>query len=641
MLIKSGIFLVLSDGETNIYLLLSRIIGGFTHGLAYVTVIVHSSENATKEFREFLLIIVGVVINYSILMSVFSFFHTEGLFSSGLLNGIGLFAFGICAMIITAKHATETIPFILQNNGSEMDALQTVSKLKKKPIAARSVHHDFLIIKNLVQDEMDYYGEPEFRKVLLPENRKSLMFCFYGRLCSILSFNLPLIVMIMLFLRGWVDESVKMHGIFVENTCLTAVEANTNIEHTFTEKPSTVNEIDITKSATEIRSKRHTTQQQEIGENEKPISKESEKNVRSVNGIEHKENESKKKNEEENRNNKDHVTKSSENGKESKMEKEKIESKNVSIENTEKPENNMKEKENEKPEPISKTADENGNKEKNNKQEVRMNNEETKKNHEKMHSNETSEDNHSKTEQTKEPENEKLKKHHSKLQNINPKTGANQAGNEKPKLHKENAIVHEPTQAPPKTIESTFFAHLTVILHSRELTLVLLAWFVFGTLTVALLYTLNLRRYIYDISCVLSIAITLTGLVHSFQFLSSILHMCLMVYFNYVTIPIDVFGHCMLAEAFPITLKAYSIASIASLEHFIHIVVIGLYMTEWFHDSIILLMCIVSFVSHEIARNMPQKTNLSLGKAREQYQNIDLMLFNEPKIANNQQQDFI
>lgn len=143
------------------------------------------------------MLIVGAVMNYSILISVLGFFHTEGLFTTSILNGLGLFTFGICTMIITAKHATETIPFLLQNNGSEMDALQTMSKLKKKPIAARSVHHDFLILKNLVQDEMDYYGKAEFSKVLLAENRKSFMFCCYGRLCSVLSFNLPLIVMIM------------------------------------------------------------------------------------------------------------------------------------------------------------------------------------------------------------------------------------------------------------------------------------------------------------------------------------------------------------------------------------------------------------------------------------------------------------
>lgn len=202
-----------SDNDTNFWLLLSRIIGGFTQGLTYVVVVVHASENATKEFRELLMLIVGAVINYSIFVSVLSFFHTEGLFKTGILNGLGLVAFGLLAIMITTKHATETVPFILQTNGSELDALQTVSKLKKKPVAARSVHHDFLILKNQVQDEIEHYGTADFRKVLLPENRKSLIFCCYGRLCSVLSFNLPLIVMIMIFLRQWVDYNFVEHSI--------------------------------------------------------------------------------------------------------------------------------------------------------------------------------------------------------------------------------------------------------------------------------------------------------------------------------------------------------------------------------------------------------------------------------------------
>ncbi|XP_055296518.1 uncharacterized protein LOC129565552, partial [Sitodiplosis mosellana] len=233
LLSLSGIFLMFSTNNTDIYLLVSRTLGGLTQGLTYVVVIVHASENATKEFREILMLIVGAVLNYSILLSVLAFFHTEGLFKSSVLNGIGLLIFGLTTIIISTKHATETVPFILQNDGGDLDALQTVSKLKKKPIAARSVHHDFLTMKNLVHDEMESYGAPNFKKVLLPENRKSLIFCLYGRLCSVLSFNLPLIVMIMLFLRQWADghfETPKHHA---KQHCLSFI--NGDIERGRTE----------------------------------------------------------------------------------------------------------------------------------------------------------------------------------------------------------------------------------------------------------------------------------------------------------------------------------------------------------------------------------------------------------------------
>lgn len=621
MLIVSGILLMFSDNDTNLWLLASRIVGGFTQGLIYVVVIVHASENATKEFRELLMLIVGAVINYSILVSVLSFFHTEGLFKTGLLNGLGLTAFGVLTIMIVSKHATETVPFILQTNGSELDALQTVSKLKKKPVAARSVHHDFLTMKNQVQDEIEHYGTPNFRKVLLPENRKSLVFCCYGRLCSVLSFNLPLIVMIMLFLRHWVDNSFEAHGILPASRgqCEHLLTyANPNIEHKEVEfKAPSDNE-----PKEHERPKRHTFTNGSKPEVETSVEHgtkgdESEKlegkdKDRDKGGAGENEHESNKEREEK----KEKEEKKVEEEKEKKEKKE--EEKGKEEEKKEKEEKKKKEE----------------HKEKEGKKHNSGEHEEPKKtNTEKSEKSE--EEKNGKKSQQKKP------KHHEKhKEDAKSKAQEEEEGKKGENKKSEEQKPHDQTNVMNVAVPS-FFAHLIVFLHSRELTLVLLAWFIFGTITAAILYYFNLKRFIYYTACVLSSVLVFTGIAHSFHFLSSILHICLIVYFNYVTIPIDVFGHCMLAEAFPVTLKAFSVASVAIVEHLVHIILITLYLTEWFHDTIILFMCVVAFISHEIARNLPQKGNLPLAEAREQYQNIDLMLFNEPKSGYNQQQEFI
>lgn len=611
LLLKSGMLLALAGSDTSICLLASRFLGGIIHGLVYVVIIVHASENATKDFREFLLIVVGVVMNYSILISVLAFFHTEGLFNTGILNGIGLFAFGVCAMVIAAKHSTETVPFILQNNGSEMDALQTVSKLKKKPIAAQSVHHDFLTMKNLVHDEMDHYGVPTFRKILLPENRKSLIFCFYGRLCSVLSFNLPLIVMVMLFLRGWVDESMELHGVVRNHG--PANKSTTIAEYAVTIQPYTVGDENRASTAG-VRTRREIAKHpgdsqapeklpEHIVASNQPTANNSTMN-RNIEG--------------EKADGKSHVDEATQQHS-VKDERDKSE---TTPPNTNKLDENNEGKEAEEKQKTmrEKSSDKNGPDGSISSDKVESERSEGdgkgKKNAEAKES---------------DAKDERDRKPHDNVGDSFEEGSGSQKNNQ------ENTNESEKEQE----VERTFFAHLLIFLHSRELTLVLLAWFLFGTITVAILYMFSLRRYIYHIACVLAATLALTGLAHSFDYLSAILHLCLIIYFNYVTIPIDVFGHCMLAEAFPITLKAYSVAGIAALEHLVHVIVIGLYMTEWFHDSIILLMCIVSFVAHEIARNLPQQTNLSLGEAREQYQNIDLLLFNEPITSNYQQQEFI
>lgn len=761
LLIVSGIFLMCSGNATNFWLFTSRIIGGFTQGLVYVVVVVHASENATKEFREFLMLIVGAVLNYSILLSVLAFFHTEGLFSTSLLNGLGLVVFGVCTAMITTKHATETVPFILQNNGSELDALQTVGKLKKKPVAARSVHHDFLVMKNLVQEEMDQYGTPDFRKVLLPENRTSLVFCLYGRLCSVLSFNLPLIVMIMLFLRTWVDGNEGNHKA-TEDFCKTFSLIGTNLQpgantpiaaemsvdnpvrakryitdvETTIEKPKFMEVLDEQELNSRFRRETNGNDHEGKGKGKRKGNGAQESEREEVDVIETKLGKNGQKevlekdvDVERDKNNdggeKDKVKETAKvidkSGEEAVLEKDidlekdtdksgeekdkvkakvkaTLKDKDGNVINTEKDVNMEKDKDKTGKEIVDvdekelvKLKDDHGNeldiqkevdekkKNKNGKETDEMtddvkeikNDKNQPQSEGKDHKKGQSKDDYANKQKTQKSthnggqskprtehsgthkENEFHEKGGKDHQGKNDKSTKTNASDKKPS--KETVPVNsapnneKPSNTPQPNDETlaaqvaapTMFAHLLIFLHTRELTLVLLAWFVFGTITAAALYTFNMKRFIYYTACVLSSTLAITGLAHSFHFFSSILHLCLIVYFNYVTIPIDVFGHCMLAEAFPVTLKAFSIAAVAIIEHMVHIIVITLYLSDWFHDSIILFMCIVAFVSHEIARNLPQKGNLPLAEARAQYQNVQLMLFNEPKSGYNQQQEFI
>lgn len=619
LLMKSGMFLALSDGGTGVILLLARVVGGVAHGLTYVAIIVQASENATKDFRELLLIIVGLVMNYSILISALAFFHTEGLFDSAILNGIGLFAFGVCAMVVAAKHSTETVPFILQTNGSEMDALQTVSKLKKKPLAAQSVHHDFMLMKNAVQDEMDHYGAASFRKILLPENRKSMIFCVYGRLCSVLSFNLPLIVMMLLFLRGWVDDAAEQHGIVdLESHC--PVEAGVHIDFVATARPPNSAEIDISEAKIEEgRVKREVPPHTRADDKEEAKSAPAQNN-KPPDEASHTANNPKAEHIEPSHAFDEATKRDGHEDKSGDGEADKKAKTSTATHPAEKEASRIEEKPKVEPKQ-SDTNDARANAANSDKSKTPA--ESQANGAKKVHATEKQEPNKARAKADTDDGHPRDERNHGH--------GASDAMSKPPKTEPETSAV-----------ERTFYGHLLVFVHSRELTLVLLAWFVFGTVTVAILYSLNLQCYIYYIGSVLTATLALTGLAHSLHFMSTIFHLSLIVYFNYVTIPIDVFGHCMLAEAFPITLKAHSVAGIAALEHFVHIVVIGLYMTEWFRDSIILLVCIVAFVAHEIARNLPQRTNVPLAEARQLYQNVDLMLFNEPHAtANYQQQEFI
>ncbi|XP_031638514.1 uncharacterized protein LOC116350741 [Contarinia nasturtii] len=586
LLTISGVLFILSKNDTNIYLVTSRMCGGFIHGLIYVVVVVHASENATKEFRELLMLIVGAALNYSILLSVLVFFHTEGLFNASFLNGFGLIMFGLTTIVISAKHATETVPFILQNDGGELDALQTVSKLKKKPISTRSVHHDFSTMKNLVQDEIDTYGPPNFKKVLLPENRTSLIFCCYGRLCSVLSFNLPLIVFILIFLRGVAHLESTQDQKHMNEHC---------------------HDFGIGDNNNEIEVHSHLEEQNNI-ERLKRETPETEPTIQKPNSMEH-----------------DAEYKKNDNSKTENNEEETVtgDSKKDSKDNKSEPHENESSGHARTDEGNTPTTERNNHSE-------GSENGESKKSSENSQEKGVQNDHNVKNEVNSRAGTEEMKREHEESKSDKEKSNENNKHNKKQEENNKNE------KAP------TIFGHFITFLHNRELTLVLLAWFIFGSITAAVLYKFNLKRFIYYISCVLSSVLFITAITHSLFDLSYILHICLIIYFNYVTIPLDVFGHCMLAEAFPVTLKGFSVAFVAIIEHLVHIILITLYLCDTFHNSIIIIsMCTVAFMSHEIARNLPQKDNLSLGEAREQYKNIDLMLFNNPKIDYNQQQEFI
>lgn len=162
-------------------------------------------------------------------------------------------------------------------------------------------------------------------------------------------------------------------------------------------------------------------------------------------------------------------------------------------------------------------------------------------------------------------------------------------------------------------------------LFNHEIQLIIIVWCAFGISTVAALYLFDRKRFIYFACFGLGILLFFCGIASKFfQFLSTITHLCLIGYFNYTTFAMDLFGHGFLAEAFPSTLQPISIAYVAAVEHFIHVLIICLYMCTWFHDRIIVTMVFVTLLAFEIAQKMPRTNDLSLMDASREYKKINI-----------------
>lgn len=560
-----------------IYMLLSRLVGGIAHGLAYVTVMVHATEIAAEEFRELLVIIVGYTVNISILLSIMYYFPYYELYNVSAC--IGLLCFGLCTFVIVSKHFTETIHFLLMHNGSELEAVQSLAKLRKKPTAAKSIQREFLAIKKVVDDENELIGEGTFLKILLSTNLKSIVLCCYGRICTVFSFNLPMIAMMILFFSGWLHNSLPPHehlrAVDVTNLNAPDMADSDNIATAITELPPKIGSESVGKNRPKRSDETHGTTETHKEKDTIGTTGSSGTNDAKAAGAAVTESKAVDKGKE----TLDKATDANKSGKPkeagSASTNNEKKSKVKEADESSKPKEHTKTKEADKAKEnsvVAKTNDANKSKVATEKEATKTD-EETKVN--KI-------DEKNKTEETNET-----------------------------------------------TEHGSFFASL---LHGHEFGIVLTLWFIFGTISVSVLYALNLRRQIYRFVMVKSAILLIVGIAHAWlkiNIMETIMHICLFLYFMYITIPLDAVGHNMLSEAFPMTLQPYSIGFVVSIEHFLHMTIIGLYMNPSFRDRIIIFMLFIIFISYELWKNVPDKYNLPLQVLRMEYQKAQLTFFSK------------
>lgn len=391
-------------------LIIGRIVAGISHGIVYITIIVHASENSVKEFREILMLLIAGCINCSYILAVIVFQPIDRIFLSESFLFIGSIVYAFIGLFLMLIYTIESVPFLVRHYCTETEAIKLLAKLQQKKITNQTVYQDYLIIRKMCDDELMVYGNLTFRHLFTKGNFRPIIFCCYGRIISILSLNLPIVTMILIFLRNCIEDMMPDTGID------TAALLNNN--------------SNVVSSALST--------------------------------------------------------------------------------------------------PASKIL-----------------------------------------------------------------------------------II----------VESTFVAAL----YNHEVQLVISVWCGFGACTTAVLYLFDRKRSIYYICCGLGSLLIISGVLHAFyNILSTVMHLCLIGYFNYTTFAIDLFGHGFLAEAFPTTMKPISIAYVMIIEHFLHIVLIFLYMATWFHDRIIVIMVVVTILSFEIGQKMPKTNDMSLVQAEKEYRKINI-----------------
>lgn len=195
-----------------------RFFAGIAHGITYVTIFVHASENASKDFRHILMTIIGITIALSICFTSTFLIYVpipeldddkhivkDSEVTSANTIMITSLVFCMASVIVNYFFSHETVPFLLKHNYRDDEALYVLSKLHDEDSNSAVVHNELETIKEMCNND---YIEFQEQKIFRSIHRNLLSFALYGRLIAAQSFNVPIVVFFVKVLRAVVAEDM-------------------------------------------------------------------------------------------------------------------------------------------------------------------------------------------------------------------------------------------------------------------------------------------------------------------------------------------------------------------------------------------------------------------------------------------------
>lgn len=199
--------------------MIGRLFAGISHGIAFVTIIVHASQNASHDFRHILATIIAITIAISLLYGAIviyipfpeitlerSLIKNSEISSAGVIMVASL-VFCLASVALNYFFTYETVPFLLVHNCRDDEALFILSKMQGEDINAPILQNQLIEIKEM--NANDYVEFPQ-RKIFTTVHRKILRIALYGRIIAAQSFNIPLCVLFIKLMRNsYADEFNK------------------------------------------------------------------------------------------------------------------------------------------------------------------------------------------------------------------------------------------------------------------------------------------------------------------------------------------------------------------------------------------------------------------------------------------------
>lgn len=161
---------------------------GFSHGITYITVLIHGCEIAVPKIRGYVL----TTIHLCLLIGVFTFstsiLHDQNklLFDANKQLGIYGLIYVSLGLILGIFLSRESPVFLIQQK-REPEAVEIMIRLRSESTENREIHNDFHELKTMLTEDAQ-----SDEKLFDPMNRNSLFLIILLRISFVMSFNLPL-----------------------------------------------------------------------------------------------------------------------------------------------------------------------------------------------------------------------------------------------------------------------------------------------------------------------------------------------------------------------------------------------------------------------------------------------------------------
>lgn len=200
-----------------------RLVAGIAHGITYVTVFVHASENASKDFRRIIVTIIGITIGLSLFCSATFFICiptpvdellesdsnvavSSQRMSSHIIATVTI-ALCILSAILNFFFSHETVPFLLYHNYRQDEAQFAISRLLFEDRAAPIVQHEFEAMREMcVEDHAEHPEGKIFTKI-----HRRLMFsiALSSRITSAQCFYILSIIMFFHYIQDSIVNDLR------------------------------------------------------------------------------------------------------------------------------------------------------------------------------------------------------------------------------------------------------------------------------------------------------------------------------------------------------------------------------------------------------------------------------------------------